>query len=234
METHKIVSRDEWIEARKQHLAREKELTRLRDQLSAERRELPWVRVGKQYVFEGPAGKETLPELFAGKSQLVVQHFMFGPDWEAGCKSCSFWADNYNGFVVHLMQRDVSFVAVSLAPLDKIEAFKRRMGWSFKWVSSHGSDFNHDYHVSFRPEEFEGEEVYYNYARQKMPVAELPGISVFAKDASGAVFHTYSCYQRGLDMMNAAYHYLDLVPKGRDEASLPFSMAWVRHHDNYA
>ncbi len=233
METHKIVSRDEWIEARKQHLAKEKEFTKLRDQLSAQRRELPWVRVDKEYVFEGPAGKESLPELFAGKTQLVVQHFMFGPDWEAGCKSCSFWADNYNGIVGHLMQRDVAFVAVSLAPLDRIEAFKRRMRWSFKWVSSHGSDFNRDYHVSFTPEELEGE-VYYNYTRQKMPVTELPGISVFYKDASGAVFHTYSCYQRGLDMMNAAYHYLDLVPKGRDEASLPFSQAWVRHHDNYA
>jgi predicted dithiol-disulfide oxidoreductase (DUF899 family) len=232
METHKIVSRDEWIEARKQHLAREKELTRLRDQLSAERRELPWVRVDKEYIFEGPEGRESLSDLFAGKSQLVVQHFMFGPDWEAGCKSCSFWADNYNGIVVHLMQRDVAFVAVSLAPFDRIEAFRRRMGWSFKWVSSHGSDFNHDYHVSFTPEELAGE-VYYNYTRQKMPVTELPGTSVFTKDASGTVFHTYSCYQRGLDMMNAAYHYLDLVPKGRDEAGLPFSQAWVRHHDNY-
>src|SRR5205085_1368735 len=150
-------------------------------------------------------------ELFAGKSQLVVQHFMFGPDWEAGCKSCSFWVDNYNGIVVHLMQRDVAFVAVSLAPFDRIEAFRRRMGWSFKWVSSHGSDFNHDYHVSFTPEELAGE-VYYNYTRQKMSVEELPGTSVFYRDASGTVFHTYSCYQRGLDMMNAAYHYLDLVP----------------------
>lgn len=233
METHKIVSQDEWIAARKQHLAREKEFTRLRDQLSAERRELPWVRVDKQYVFEGPAGKESLGELFAGKTQLVVQHFMFGPDWKAGCKSCSFWADNYNGIVVHLMQRDVAFVAVSLAPFDRIEAFKRRMGWSFKWMSSHGSDFNHDYHVSFTPEELAGE-VYYNYARQKMPAAELPGTSVFYKDADGTVFHTYSCYQRGLDMMNAAYHYLDLVPKGRDEAGLPYGQAWVRHHDNYA
>jgi predicted dithiol-disulfide oxidoreductase (DUF899 family) len=233
METHKIVSRDEWIEARKQHLPREKELTKLRDRLSAERRELPWVRVDKEYIFEGPEGRESLAELFAGKSQLVVQHFMFGPDWEAGCKSCSFWADNYNGIVVHLMQRDVAFVAVSLAPFDRIEAFRRRMGWSFKWVSSHGSDFNHDYHVSFTPEELAGE-VYYNYTRQKMSVEELPGTSVFYRDASGTVFHTYSCYQRGLDMMNAAYHYLDLVPKGRDEAGLPFSQAWVRHHDNYA
>ena len=233
METHKIVSQEEWIAARMQHLAKEKEFTKLRDQLSAERRELPWVRVDKEYVFEGPAGKESLPELFAGKTQLVVQHFMFGPDWEAGCKSCSFWADNYNGIIVHLMQRDVAFVAVSLAPFDRIDAFKRRMGWSFKWVSSHGSDFNRDYHVSFTPEELAGE-VYYNYARQKMPVTELPGTSVFYKDASGAVFHTYSCYQRGLDMMNAAYHYLDLVPKGRDEAGLPYSQAWVRHHDNYA
>jgi len=232
MESHRIVSRDEWIEARKQHLAKEKDFTKLRDQLSAERRELPWVRVDKEYVFQGPAGKESLSELFGGKTQLVVQHFMFGPDWEAACKSCSFWADNYNGIVPHLAQRDVAFVAVSLAPFDRIEAFRRRMGWSFKWVSSHGSDFNRDYHVSFTPQELEGE-VYYNYAWQKMAVTELPGTSVFYKDPSGTVFHTYSCYQRGLDMMNAAYHYLDLVPKGRDEAGLPYSQAWVRHHDNY-
>ena len=167
MESHRIVSRDEWIEARKQHLAKEKELTRLRDQLSAQRRDLPWVRVEKEYVFEGPNGKESLSELFAGKSQLVIQHFMFGPDWEEGCQSCSFWADNYNGFVVHLMQRDVAFVVVSQAPLSRIEAFRKRMGWSFKWVSSFGASFNHDYHVSFRPDELAKGEVDYNYARRK-------------------------------------------------------------------
>lgn len=233
MDNHRIVSRDEWIEARGRLLAQEKELTRLRDRLSAERRDLPWVRVEKDYVFEGPDGKQRLDELFGGKSQLVVQHFMFGPDWEAGCKSCSFWADNYNGIVVHLMQRDVAFVAVSLAPLQRIEAFRKRMDWTFKWVSSAGSDFNHDYHVSFAPEEIAAGEIEYNYGRQKTPVTELPGTSVFYRDRRGAVFHTYSCYARGLDMMNAAYHYLDFVPMGRNEAGLPFSQAWVRHHDRY-
>jgi predicted dithiol-disulfide oxidoreductase (DUF899 family) len=233
MESHKIVSRKDWIEARNQHLTKEKELTRLRDELSAQRRNLPWVRVDKEYVFEGPNGKESLEQLFAGKSQLVIQHFMFAPDWEAGCKSCSFWADNYNGIVVHLSQRDVAFVAVSLAPISQIEAFKKRMGWSFKWVSSSGSDFNHDYHVSFTPEELTAEQIYYNYAWQKPTVPELPGTSVFYQDESGTVFHTYSCYGRGLDMLNAAYNYLDLVPKGRDESGLTYPQAWVRHHDRY-
>ena len=233
MESHKIVSRKDWIEARNQHLIKEKELTRLRDELSAQRRNLPWVRVDKEYIFEGPDGKESLKQLFAGKSQLVVQHFMFAPDWEAGCKSCSFWADNYNGIVVHLSQRDVAFVAVSLAPISQIEAFRQRMGWSFKWISSFGSDFNHDYHVSFTPEELATGHIYYNYAWQKQTVPELPGTSVFYQDASGTVFHTYSCYGRGLDMMNAAYHYLDLVPKGRDESGLTYPQAWVRHRDRY-
>jgi predicted dithiol-disulfide oxidoreductase (DUF899 family) len=233
MASHRIVSRDEWIEARKQHLAKEKELTRLRDQLSAQRRDLPWVRVDKGYVFEGPNGKESLSGLFAGKSQLVIQHFMFGPDWEEGCQSCSFWADNYNGIVVHLVQRDVAFVVVSQAPSSRIEAFKKRMGWSFKWVSSFGTDFNHDYNVSFTPEDLAKGEVDYNYARRKTSMTELPGISVFCRDESGTVFHTYSCYERGLDMMNAAYHYLDLVPRGRDETGLSYTQAWVRHHDKY-
>jgi predicted dithiol-disulfide oxidoreductase (DUF899 family) len=231
MDSHRIVSRDEWIELRKQHLAKEKELTRLRDQLGAARRDLPWVRVDKEYVFEGPDGKENLSQLFAGRSQLVIQHFMFGADWEAGCKSCSFWADNYNGIVVHLAQRDVTFVVASLAPLDRIEAFRKRMGWSFKWVSSFGADFNYDYHVSFTPEELAKGEIYYNYAWRKRSMTELPGTSVFYQDKGGTVFHTYSCYARGQDMMNAAYHYLDLVPKGRNELGLPY--AQVRHHDNY-
>lgn len=233
MENHRIVSRNEWVEARKQHLEKEKEFTRLRDELSAQRRSLPWVRVDKEYIFQGPSGRESLKELFAGKSQLVIQHFMFGADWEAGCKSCSFWADNYNGIVVHLTQRDVAFVAVSLAPISRIEAFKKRMGWSFRWMSSFGSDFNYDYQVSFTPQELANGEVYYNYDWRKVAVTELPGTSVFYQDASGAVFHTYSCYARGLDMMNAAYHYLDLVPKGRDEIGLPYAQSWVRHHDSY-
>jgi predicted dithiol-disulfide oxidoreductase (DUF899 family) len=233
MERHKVVSRKDWIEARNQHLTKEKELTRLRDELSAQRRNLPWVRVDKEYVFEGPNGKESLKQLFAGKSQLVIQHFMFAPDWEAGCKSCSFWADNYDGIVVHLSQRDVAFVAVSLAPISHIEAFKKRMGWSFKWVSSFGSDFNHDYHVSFTPEELATEKIYYNYTWQRPMAPELPGTSVFYQDENETVFHTYSCYGRGLDMMNAAYHYLDLVPKGRDESGLAYPQAWVRHRDGY-
>jgi predicted dithiol-disulfide oxidoreductase (DUF899 family) len=230
---HKIVSSAEWVEARKELLAKEKEFTRLRDELSARRRELPWVRVDKDYVFEGPNGKETLADLFGDNSQLIIYHFMFDPSWEAGCKSCSFWADNFNGFVTHLAHRDVTMLAVSRAPLEKLEAFKKRMGWTFKWVSSHGSDFNYDYGVSFTPEEMARGEIDYNYKKIKPGPPEMPGISVFTKDASGAVFRTYSCYARGLDMLNAAYHYLDLVPKGRDEAGLSYSMAWLRLHDAY-
>jgi predicted dithiol-disulfide oxidoreductase (DUF899 family) len=233
MENHKTVSRDEWIEARKQHLAKEKEFTRLRDELSAQRRDLPWVRVDKEYIFEGPNGKESLAQLFAGKPQLVIQHFMFGPDWEDGCKSCSFWADNYNGFVVHLAQRDVTFLVASQAPFGRIESFKKRMGWSFKWVSSFGTDFNFDYNVSFTSENSAKGEVYYNYAWRKRSTTELPGTSVFYRDDGGAVFHTYSCFERGQDMLNAAYHYLDLVPRGRNEAGLSYPQAWVRHHDKY-
>ena len=233
MEGHKVVSRDEWISARKQFLAKEKEFTRLRDQLSQQRRELPWERVDKQYVFEGPSGKETLADLFAGRSQLVIYHFMFGPDWEQGCPSCSFWADNFNGIITHLNHRDVTFAVISHAPLSRLEPFKKRMGWTFKWVSALATDFNQDFNVSFTPEQLAKGEASYNYATQKPPDTESPGISVFYKDPSGNVFHTYSCYARGLDMLNGAYHYLDLVPKGRDESSLPRNMAWVRYHDKY-
>jgi predicted dithiol-disulfide oxidoreductase (DUF899 family) len=230
--THRIVSREEWTEARRQLLAKEKELTRLRDRLSEERRALPWVRVEKDYVFDTPSGRRTLAQLFEGRSQLVVYHFMYGPD-AAPCKSCSFWADNFERIVVHLAQRDATMIAVSRAPLEKIEEHRRRMGWSFTWVSSGGSDFNYDYHVSFRPEELARGEIVYNYARQTNVGPEWPGISVFFKDRDGAVFHTYSCYARGLEMMNAAYQYLDLLPKGRDEAALPWPMAWVRYRDSY-
>jgi predicted dithiol-disulfide oxidoreductase (DUF899 family) len=233
MEQHRVVSSDEWLAAREELLAKEKEFTRRRDELSRLRRELPWHRVDKPYVFEGPDGRKTLGDLFAGRSQLIVQHFMFDPGWQAGCKSCSFWADNFDGFYVHLNQRDVTLVAVSRAPWPTIAGFKTRMGWSFPWVSSAGSDFNFDYRVSFAADALASGEVVYNYARRKTSMTELPGISVFYRDAGGAVFHTYSCYARGLDMMNAAYHYLDLVPKGRDEAGLPYNQAWVRHHDNY-
>lgn len=233
MADHKVVSKAEWTNARLQLLAREKQFNRLRDQLSAERRALPWVQVDKQYAFEGPDGKLSLTGLFDGRSQLIVYHFMYDPEWESGCKSCSFWADNFNGAVVHLNQRDVTFVAISLAPLPKLQAYARRLGWSFPWYSSYGSDFNYDYGVSFRPEDLARGWVTYNYARRETSMTELPGLSVFCKDETGAVFHTYSCYSRGLDMLNGAYHHLDLVPKGRDEAGLEYPMAWIRPHDLY-
>jgi predicted dithiol-disulfide oxidoreductase (DUF899 family) len=231
---HKIASRDEWLVARRQHLLKEKEFTRLRDQLSAARRELPWVKVEKSYVFDGPNGKETLADLFAGRSQLIVYHFMLGPEWEEGCKSCSFLADHIDGSVIHLAHRDVTFMVVSRAPLAKIAAFKQRMGWRFKWVSSHGSDFNSDYQVSFTRDDLAKGTTYYNYqVRESQSEGEAPGVSVFHKDATGNIFHTYSAYARGLDMLVGAYNYLDLVPKGRDEDALAFTMAWVRHHDRY-
>jgi predicted dithiol-disulfide oxidoreductase (DUF899 family) len=233
MEKHKVISHEDWLAARRELLAREKEFTRLRDQLTEQRRALPWERVTKEYVFEGPAGKESLAELFAGKSQLVVYHFMFHPSWAEGCPSCSFWADNFQGIIVHLAHRDVTLVAVSKARLEQIEAFKRRMGWNFKWVSSFDNDFNRDYLVSFTPEEMQRKQMFYNYRSTSFPREEAPGISVFHKDETGSVFHTYSCYARGLDMLNGAYHYLDLVPKGRDEGSLPYRQAWVRHRDKY-
>jgi predicted dithiol-disulfide oxidoreductase (DUF899 family) len=233
MEKHKVVSSEEWLTARKEHLAKEKEFTRLRDQLSKERRELPWVKVEKAYVFDGPDGKESLADLFDGKSQLIVYHFMYGPDWDEGCPSCSFWADNFNGIVVHLNHRDINLVAVSRAPLDKLETYRKRMGWSFKWVSSYGNDFNWDYNVSFTPEEMEKERMYYNYKMMSFPSDEGPGISVFYKNERDEIFHTYSCYQRGLDMLNGAYHYMDLAPKGRDEGHLPYTMAWLRRRDQY-
>jgi len=233
MDRPKIVSRDEWLAARKQHLSKEKEFTRLRDSLSADRRELPWVMVEKNYVFDGPKGKEMFADLFDGRSQLIIYHFMFGPEWQEGCKSCSFLADHIDGSVVHLAHRDVTFVVVSRAPLAKLEAFKKRMGWRFKWVSSFGNDFNRDYHVSFPNDEIASGKVYYNFEMQSFPSEEAPGASVFYKDGSGDIFHTYSAYARGLDMLVGAYNYLDLVPKGRDEVGLDYTMAWVRHHDRY-
>ncbi len=233
IENHPIVSQEEWIDARERHLTREKEFTRLRDQLSAERRALPWVKVEKAYVFEGPDGKVTLADLFDGRSQLIIYHFMLGPDWEEGCRGCSYWADNLQGIDVHLAARDVTLLTVSSAPLERIEKFKARMGWTHAWVTAAGSDFNHDFHVTFTPEELERGEVYYNYTWIRSSMTERPGISVFYKAADGTVYHTYSCYSRGLDMLNGAYHYLDLAPKGRDEAGLPHSMTWVRLHDSY-
>ena len=233
MPEHRVVSGDEWIAARKELLRQEKELTRWHDRLSQARRELPWVRVDKEYAFEGPNGTETLSELFERRSQLLVYHFMFDPGWTEGCKSCSFWADNFNGVIVHLSHRDVTMVAISTAPFDTLAAFKKRMGWTFKWVSSFHTDFNRDYHVSFPPDQRENDRAYYNYAPSDSSAPERPGVSVFYKANDGSVFHTYSCYARGLDAINGAYRLLDLVPKGRDEAGLPYSMAWVRHHDAY-
>ena len=229
---HQIVSKDEWIAARKQLLAKEKALTRLRDELALERRELPWERVDKSYVFDTIQGPRTLAELFDGRQQLVVYHFMFAPNWEAGCKSCSFWADNFNGIVPHLKQRDVALVAVSRAPLAKLRAVAQRLGWTFNWVSSGNNDFNYDYQVSFTEQAIQGE-VAYNYDECKFPATDAPGVSVFLRDGE-AVYHTYSTFGRGLDMLNTAYHFLDLVPKGRDEGGLPSTMAWVRLHDQYA
>ena len=231
---HQTVSREEWIAARKQLLRKEKEFTRLRDQLSAERRALPWVKVEKSYVFDGPNGKETLGDLFAGRRQLIVQHLMFDPSWDVACKSCSFWADEFDAMTVHLAARDVTLVGVFLAPRAKLEAFAWRMGWKFKWLSSSGSDFNRDFHVTVTLEDQARGEFYYNYRMIKATGSEQPGISVFYRDDDRRVYHTYSCYSRGLDMMNATYQYLDLTPKGRDEDGLPFPMQWVRLHDLYA
>ena len=233
MTRHKVVAPAEWLEARKALLAKEKEFNRLRDDLSRQRRALPWERVEKDYVFAGPDGKETLADLFDGRHQLVVYHFMFGPGWEVGCKSCSFWADNFNNITTHLNARDVTLIAVSRAPLKDFQAFKQRLGWTFKWVSSFENDFNRDYHVSFTPEEIAKGENFYNYALGKRFPPEAPGISVFYKDDDGSIYHTYSCYSRGLDMLNVAYHYLDLVPKGRDEDGQAHKMSWVRFHDEY-
>src|SRR4029453_1569528 len=230
---HKVVSRKEWLEARTKLLKKEKESTRLRDQLSAERRKLPWMKVEKQYVFDAPQGKVMLADLFDGRSQLVIYHFMFGPDWKEVCPSCSFVSDHIDGTLAHLAARDVTIVIVSRAPLGKIEAFKKRMGWRFKWVSSYGSDFNPDFHVSFTKEEFAQGKVNYNYTMQEFPSEEAPGISVFYKDAGGDIFHTYSTYGRGVEQIVGTYMILDMVPKGRDEDQLGFTMEWVRHHDRY-
>lgn len=228
-----IVSPAEWVAARKELLRKEKEFTRLRDEISRQRRALPWERVEKQYVFDGPRGKETLSDLFGGRSQLMIYHFMFGPGWKEGCPSCSFLADTFDGAVVHLAHRDVTFLAISRAKLPEIEAFEKRMGWQFKWVSSFGSDFNHDYQASFSPQDIVVGKVYYNYEMTEFPSEEGPGASVFYKNDAGEIFHTYSTYARGLDAMVGAYNWLDLAPKGRDEDGLAFTMAWVRHHDRY-
>lgn len=234
MATRKVVSHQQWTEARRQFLAREKEFTRARDALSRARRELPWERVEKNYLFTGADGNRSLGELFAGNSQLIVYHFMFDPSWEAGCKSCSFWADNFNGIDAHLKHRDVTFIAISRAPYSKLEAYRKRMGWSFNWVSSLDTDFNYDYGVSFTPEQQARRDPLYNFGTQPPFGPEAVGISVFCKDGDGDLFHSYSCYSRGVDMMNGAYHYLDLVPAGRNEDGEGKNpQAWVRRHDEY-
>lgn len=228
-----IVSHSEWVEARKALLFKEKIFTRLRDELSQQRRDLPWEKVDSNYVFDGPDGAISLSDLFDGRSQLIIYHFMYGPDWVVGCKSCSFLADHFNPAIVHLNHRDVSFVAVSRAPLDILERFKQRMGWDFSWVSSERNDFNRDYNVSFSEEEVERGDAYYNYRNKGFPSTEAPGASVFFKDEDGSIYHTYSVYERGLDMFITAYHYLDIVPKGRNENDLSYSMEWLRLHDKY-
>jgi predicted dithiol-disulfide oxidoreductase (DUF899 family) len=233
IDRHRVVSRDRWVAERKTLLAREKELTRQRDQIARERRALPWVRIDKSYAFDAPDGQRTLSELFEGRRQLLVQHFMLPPGQEQGCPSCSFMADHSDGMTVHLAHRDVTLVAVSRAPLAEIERFRRRMGWQFKWVSSHGSDFNYDFGVSFTPEEVAKGELPYNYGTWPLAYEEWPGVSVFYKDDAGDVFHTYSTYGRGVEVMMGTYNLLDLTPKGRDERDVPHKMEWVRHHDRY-
>lgn len=229
MQPNRVVSREEWLVARKAHLRNEKALTRLRDIVSAERRALPWVKVEKQYVFDAPEGRTTLADLFRGRSQLIVHHFMFGPDWDAGCPSCSLAADHAEGAIVHLENHDVAYVRVSRAPLAKIEAYRKRMGWQARWVSSHGSDFNYEFHVSFTSEELAEGKVYYNYDMTE-GYEELHGLSVFYKDESGDLFHTYSTYARGYEQMISAFMYFDITPKGRNENEI---MDWVRRHDEY-
>jgi len=229
----KVVSNDEWLDARRKLLAKEKELTHQRDALNAERRSLPWVKVEKDYVFETSKGKKSLSDLFDGRSQLIVYHFMFGPEWQEGCPSCSFNMDHTDGALVHLAQRDVSFAAVSRAPISKIEVFKKRMSWKFPWVSSYETEFNYDFQASFTPEQLAKGKVEYNYDLVQFPSTEAPGVSVFYKDKDGNIFHTYSAYACGSENTINTYNYLDLLPKGRDEDGLPFTMSWLRHHDRY-
>jgi len=233
--THQVVPRAEWLVARKAHLEKEKELTRLRDELGRQRRELPWVKVDRCYVFDGPDGQEALADLFAGRSQLIVQHFMFGPGWKEGCVGCSFSADHVAGALAHLEHHDVSFVAVSRAPFAELDAFKRRMGWPFKWVSSHGTSFNRDYHVSFTDDDLASGTAYYNYrAGQAYGSREASGHSVFYKDKAGDIFHTYSVYARGSEQLIGTYGFLDMTPNGRNETGPGFNLTdWVRHHDKY-
>jgi predicted dithiol-disulfide oxidoreductase (DUF899 family) len=229
-----VVSSEEWLDARRDFLKKEKEFTRLRDELSSQRRQFPWVKVEQNYVFDGPNGKQTLNDLFDGRSQLIIYHFMFGPDWEEGCKSCSFEADHFNSIIVHLNARDISMAAISRAPIEKLLPFKRRMGWNFKWLSSFNNSFNFDYHVSFSNEDLASGKASYNFGKTPAYSDETPGLSVFCKNSAGEIFHTYSTYARGLDIFLGAYNFIDITPKGRDEDGLSHPMSWVRHHDRYA
>ena len=233
MDEHAVASAQEWTSARKALVAKEKEFTRLRDELSRQRRELPWEVVTKEYFFEGADGTRSLPQLFDGRSQLIVYNFMFPPEWDEGCPSCSFWADNFNGTQEHLHARDVTMVAVSRAPFPKLAGYARRMGWSFPWFSSSGTDFNYDYHVAFTPEDLADGTAVYNYGSTDAGFTDREGVSVFYSGGDGQVFHTYSAYARGIDLLNGAYNYIDLVPKGRDEAGHDFTQFWVRRHDEY-
>ncbi|MEM8743855.1 MAG: thioredoxin family protein [Pseudomonadota bacterium] len=233
MEPSNVVSRNEWLDARMALLADEKKLTALKDQLAAKRRTLPWVRVEEPYVFTGPDGEETLLDLFGPHSQLIVYHFMFGPGWEQGCKSCSLLSDHIDATRPHLAARDVGFAVVSRAPLDEFAPFKERLGWTFKWVSSSANSFNFDYHVSFAEADIGNDKNTYNFDTIPAMSEEMPGASVFIRNDKGEIFHTYSCYARGLDGLIGTYSFLDLVPKGRDEDDLDFTMAWVRYHDSY-
>lgn len=231
--TPTLVNRDPWLVERRALLAREKELTHLHDRLAEARRKLPWVRLADDYVFDTPEGPRRLADLFQGRRQLVVQHFMFGPGWPEGCPSCSFMADHLDAMAPHLAQRDIALLAVSRAPLAEIEAFRRRMGWRFAWASSHGNSFNRDFNVSFEPQDRIDGQVFYNFEMQPLPLQEAPGISVFCKDDAGEVFLTYATFGRGLEVMMGSYGLIDLTPRGRDEAGLDYPMAWVRHHDRY-
>ena len=230
---HKVVPHDEWVQARKEFLAREKDFTRQRAALAQDRRDLPWEAVTKEYVFDGPDGKAALPDLFDGCRQLIIYHFMFPPEWDEGCPHCSFWADNFDGIPPHLRARHTAFAAVSRAPFPKLAGYAQRMGWSFPWFSSSGTDFNYDYGVAFTPEEVADGTAVYNYGSPAPGFTDREGVSVFYSGGDGQVFHTYSAYARGIDMLNGAYNYIDLVPKGRDEAGHDFTQFWVRRHDEY-
>lgn len=233
MTDHRVVSREEWLRERIELLDAEKKFTRERDELNRKRRELPWVRIEQDYRFTSTDGEKSLADLFGDRGQLLVYHFMFGPDWEQGCPSCSFWIDNFDGVQAHLAARDISLVLISRAELSKLQAYRERMGWNVEWVSSHGTTFNADFAVSFTPEQMEGEDNFYNFGKNRFPSSEGPGASAFIKDGDGTVFHTYSTYARGLDMLNGAYHLMDIAPRGRDEDSLDYRQAWIRRHDQY-